>query len=98
MTTRDFGMRFFGRHHFDKDARKKFQDEWSKMTDSEKLEFMNDKVESMDKDHFSVEAIDARCLEWIKMTPEQKQSFIEERKNMFNNRMNGMCGFFRHMH
>jgi len=80
MTTRGFGMGFFGRHPFDKEAAKKFQEEWSKMSDSEKLDFMNKKVEHLGKDHFSVEAIDARCEEWMKKTREEKEAFVKERK------------------
>ena len=98
MMTRGFGMGFFGRTHFDKDARKQFQEEWSKMTDSEKLEFMNKRVEHMGQDHFSVEAIDARCAEWMKMSAEEKQAFVDERKKAFEHKMNGMCNFFGHMH
>jgi len=98
MTTRGFGMGFFGKHPFDKDARKKFREDWSKMTDNEKLEFMNRKVEHMGHDHFSVEAIDAHCAEWMKMTPEEKQAFVDEKKKAFESRMHGMCGMFGHMH
>lgn len=70
--TSGFGMGFFGRHPFDMDARKKFREEWSKMTDSEKLECANKRMEMMGQDHFSVETIDARCAAWMKMTPEEK--------------------------
>lgn len=100
MTTKGFGMGFFGRNLFDKDARKKFREEWSKMSDSEKLELVNKRMDSFDshEDHFSIEAIDARCEGWMKMTAEEKQAFVDERKKDFENRMNGMGGFFRHMH
>lgn len=40
MMRRDFGMGFFGRHPFDKDTRKQFQEKWAAMTDSEKLDYM----------------------------------------------------------
>ncbi|MCL1937472.1 MAG: hypothetical protein FWF52_03635 [Candidatus Azobacteroides sp.] len=89
MTARGFGMGFFGRNLFDKEARKKFQEEWFKMSDSEKLDFMNKRVEHMGKDHFSVEAIDARCEEWMKKTPEEKEAFIKERKEAVENRFGG---------
>lgn len=82
MRKENFGMGFFGRNPFDHEARKKFQEGWSKKTDSEKLDFMNRKVEDMGKDHFSVEAIDARCSEWMKKTPEEKQTFVDEKKKM----------------
>ena len=98
MMTRGFGMGFFGRNSFDKDVRKKFQEKWSGMTDSEKLEFMNNRIEHMGHDHFSVEAIDARCEEWIKMSTEEKQAFVDERKKAFESRMSGMGDFFGHMH
>ncbi|GHV20007.1 hypothetical protein FACS1894174_01020 [Bacteroidia bacterium] len=89
MMTRGFGMGFFGRSPFDKDARKKFQEEWSKMTDGEKLEFMNKRVEHMGHDHFSVEAIDAHCEEWMKKTPEEKEAFIKEKKEAMENHFGG---------
>ncbi|MCK9449246.1 MAG: hypothetical protein M0Q41_09775 [Bacteroidales bacterium] len=98
MMTRNFGMGFFGRGHFDKDVRKQFQEKWSKMTDSEKLEFMNKRVEHMEEDHFSVEAMDARCEGWMKMTPEEKQAFVDKRKQAFEGRMSGMSVFYGHMH
>lgn len=96
MTTRDFGIGFLGRNSFDKEARNKFKEEWLKMTDNEKLDFMNKRMENFDKheDHFSVEAIDARCETWMKMTSEEKQAFVDERKKAFENKMNGMGGFF----
>jgi len=106
MNTRGFGMGFFGRNPFDKEASKQFKEEWSKMTDSEKLEFMNKRMESCDnhEDRFSVEAIDARCEEWMKMTAEEKQAFVDERKKAFESKMQAMhamhgmhggCGFGR---
>ncbi len=98
MTTRGFGMGFFGRNPFDKEARKQFREEWSKMTDSEKLEFANERFGGTEEDHFSVEKIDARCEEWLKMTAEEKQAFVDERKAAFENRMNGICGFRQHRH
>lgn len=101
MTAKNFGMGFFGRNPFDKDARKKFKEDWAAMTDSEKLEFMNKRVEACDnnEDRFSVETMDARCEEWMNMTLEEKQAFIDEKKKDFENRMSGMGGgFFGHMH
>jgi len=94
MMTKDFGKRFFGKNPFDKNARNKFKEEWSKMSDSEKLDFMNKRVEHMGQDRFSVEAIDARCEKWMKMTTEEKQVFINERKRAFEDRINGTGGFF----
>ncbi len=96
METRGFGMGHFGRNPFDKDARKKFKEEWSKMTDAEKLEIMNKRMEGFDnhEDHFSIEAIDARCEKWVKMTDEEKQAFVDERKKAFESRMHGMHGHF----
>ncbi len=94
MTTRGFGMGFFGRDPFNKEAKIKFKEEWSKMTDAEKLEFMNKRMEGFDKheDRFSVEAIDARCEAWMKMTNEEKQAFVEEKKKAFESRMHAMHG------
>lgn len=98
MMTKGIGMGFFGRIPFDREAKKKFQEEWSKMTDSEKLDYMNKRVEAMGQDHFSVEAIDTRCEEWLKKSPEEKQAFIDERKQAFESRMHGMHGHFGHFH
>ncbi|MDR1056018.1 MAG: hypothetical protein LBL90_09425 [Prevotellaceae bacterium] len=87
MTTRSFGMGFLGRNLFNKEERKQFQEKWSKMTDGEKLEFMNNRVESMGQDHFSMETINAHCEEWMKMPTEEKQVFADEWKQAFENRM-----------
>jgi len=96
---KDFGMSFFGRRHFGceerMDARKKFREEWNKMTDSEKIDFMNKKMEMMDemenrmkefhnKDRFTVESMDERCLEWMKKTPQEKEEFMNKRRQAFN--------------
>ncbi|NDW17740.1 hypothetical protein D0T53_02270 [Dysgonomonas sp. 216] len=96
MMTRGFGMGFFGRNPFDKDARIKFKEEWNKMSDSEKLEFMNKRMEGFDnrEDCFSVEAIDARCEKWMKMSAEEKQAFVDERKKAFENKMHAMHSHF----
>lgn len=96
MTTRGFGMGFFGRNPFDKDARQKFKEEWSKMTDSEKLDFINKRMEDIDnhQDHFSVEAIDARCEKWMQMSRQDKQAFIDERKKAIESKMQAMHGCF----
>lgn len=95
MTTRGFGMGF-GRNPFDKDARQKFKEEWSKMNDSEKLDFMNKRMEGMDnhEDHFSVETIDARCEKWMQMSSEEKQTFIDERKKAIESKMQAIHGCF----
>ena len=96
MRTRGFGMGFFGASPFDKDARKEFKESWSKMTDSEKLELMNKRMEGLDnhEDHFSVEAIDSRCEKWMNMSSDEKQAFVDEKKKAFECRMHGMHGHF----
>ena len=86
-------MGFFGRVLFDEDAKKQFLDDWSKMTDSEKLDFMNRKVERLGQDRFSVEAMDARCEAWMEMSQEEKEVFVAERKKKFEERIHGRCGF-----
>jgi len=96
MTTKDAGSGFFGRNPFDNDTRKKFREEWSKMTDSEKLDFMNKRMEHMGEDRFSVEFIDARCEEWMKKTTEEKEAFINERKKAFKERFSHPGGLFGH--
>ena len=97
--TRDF-RGFFGNNPFDKESRSKMKEQWSKMTDAEKLEFMNKRMEGCENhgDHFSVEAIDARCQKWMNMTSEEKEEFVAERKKAFENRMSNFGGFFGHMH
>lgn len=96
MMIKDFGMGFSGRNPFDKEAKKEFKEKWSKMTDSEKLEFVNKRMEDFDnhEDRFSVEAIDARCEEWMKMSKEEKQAFVDERKRAFESRMYKMHEHF----
>jgi len=94
MTIRDFGMGLSGRNHFGDDKRKKFYEEWIKMSDSEKIEFMNRKMEFMNNGvkggyGFSqntdaiIERIDARCKDWMKKTPEEKQRQINKWKSAF---------------
>lgn len=97
MTTKDFGMGFCGRGHFNKEINK-FREQWEKMSDEEKIEFMNKKMEKFGsyEDRFTVEAIDARCEEWMKKTPEEKEAFIKERKEAFEQRAACFGGFHGH--
>ncbi len=97
-TTTGFGMRFFGRNPFDKDARKQFQKRWSKMTDNEKLDFANERFGNIGEDRFSIEKLDTLCEEWTKMTVEEKQAFIDERKNTLQSRIDTMHGFWGREH
>lgn len=80
MRKREFGIGFFGRNLFDKKARNIFQTKWAKMTDNERLDFMNKREERTRQDFFSVEAIDARCGEWMKKNTGEKEAFIKERR------------------
>lgn len=99
MTPRGFGMGFFGRHPFNMEEMKKMKEEWSKMSDSEKLEVMNNRMSAFDKfdeDRFSVEAIDARCEKWMEMTQEEKEQFVNERKKAIEEKFSCMGGFFGH--
>ncbi len=95
-----FGMGFEHRN-FDCSEREKIFDEWNKMSDSEKLEIMNRRMNSFKEkkghgDHFSVEHIDARCEEWMKKTPEEKEVFVAERKKAFEERHAMMHEHFSH--
>ena len=94
MITDDFVMGFIGINSFNKEARKQFQEKWSKMTDSEKLEFMNKKVESVGHDRFSIETINAYCEEWWMKSSEEKQIFVDELNQAFEEKMsrNGCFG------
>jgi hypothetical protein len=96
METNDFGMGFFGRRFFGEDGRKKFREEWSKMSDSEKVEFVNKRMDFTGHcgEGFSVEAMDARCEAWMKKTPEEKKEFVDNMKDAIHNHMHGMGGFF----
>jgi len=108
MTTRDFGMGFFGRKGFGCDEMKNFLDEWSKMSDDERVEFINKRREQQEEHHkmhghhghghhkFSVEEMDKRCEEWMKKTPEEKEAFMTKRKEAFHNMASRMGGFFGH--
>lgn len=108
MMTRGFGMWPFGRMPFGTDERKGVFEKWSKMTDEEKLECMNKRIEKMHNgDHeghcggreFTVEAIDKHCEEWLKKTPEQKEASIKEKKEMmekFHNHFHNHAHFFGH--
>ena len=99
MITKGFNMGFFGRGFFNSEARNKFREEWSKMTDSEKIDFMDKKMAAFDEHHekkFSVEHIDAHCEEWMKKTQEEKEEFVKKMKDSFNERRNGMQHFFGH--
>lgn len=100
MMTRDFGMGFFGIMPFGMDERKDFFEKWSKMTNEEKVESMNKRMESMNngehgtfcgKREFTVEAIDKRCEEWLKKMLEEKAALVKEREEMMNK-------FHEHVH
>lgn len=97
---KDFGMGFFGRRMFGSERMKDFREKWDQMSDSEKLEFMDKKMECFSKyeDPFTVEAIDARCKQWMKMTPEEKEKWVTARKNAHRNRIAMMKEHFGHDH
>ena len=100
MNTRDFGMGFFRKMPFAMQERKELFEKWSKMTDAEKVEFMNKRMEIFNSEnpegenffkerHFSVAAMDSRAEKWLKKTPEEKEAFIKERKEAIKNRCGG---------
>lgn len=78
MMNKEYGM---GRHSFNKEKRKEFQEKWSKMTDEEKLEFANKKFGK--KERFSVEKLDEFTEKWTKMSVEEKETYVAERKERF---------------
>jgi len=98
MTPNGFGMGCFGNNPFDQEASKQFREKWSDMTDSEKLEFANERFGNAGEDRFSVEKLDELCKKWTKMSATEKQAFVEERKNAFKGRMQIMQGFWAHRH
>lgn len=78
MMYKEYGM---GRHSFNKEKRKEFQEKWSKMTNEEKLEFANKRFGK--KERFSVEKLDEFTEKWTKMSVEEKEAYVEERKERF---------------
>ena len=85
------GLGFFGRMPFAAEGRKELFEKWSKMTDAEKVEFMNKRMEAFNNEkffdeRFSVTAMDKRAEEWLKKTPEEKEAFINEKKAAVKNR------------
>jgi hypothetical protein len=97
METKDFGMGFMGKGFFGEDFRKNLHEKWSKMSDSEKVEFVNKKMDFMGHGECgpSVESIDAHCDAWMKKTPEEKQEFVDGLKKSFHERMMH-CGGHSH--
>jgi hypothetical protein len=83
--TKDFGILFFGTNVFKKEARKQFLQEWSKMTDSEKLEYMNKQVDSTERENFSTEIINTFCEEWWMKTPKEQETFVGDWEQAFEN-------------
>lgn len=98
MKKNEFRMGFFGGNPFDRESRKELKEKWMKMSDSEKLEFMNKKMENLDEDPFSIESIDARCEKWLKMTNEEKEEFINRKKEIIKDKKQRMKHFFQRMH
>ena len=83
--TKDFGILFFGTSVFKKEGRKQFLQEWSKMTDSEKLEYMNKQVDCVEHENFSTEIINAFCEEWWMKTPKEQEIFVGDWEQAFEN-------------
>ena len=63
-----------------------FREEWLKMTDNEKLAFMNKKVDNMGCGSFSVEAINAQCEKWWMASSGEKQAFVDELNQVSENK------------
>ena len=87
MITKDFRIGFLGRNLFDKEKIKLFQEEWSKLSDSEKLKLMNKQVESMGHESFSVKTINSFCEEWWSKSSEEKQAFVDEWEQTIENKI-----------
>ena len=87
MMTKDLGTGFLVRNLFDNEKIKRFQGEWSKMTDNEKLKLMNKQVENMGNKSFSVETINAFCEEWWAKTSEEKQTFVDQWEQVIENKV-----------
>ena len=103
MSKENFRMGFFGRMPFTMEKRKELFEKWSTMTDAEKVEFMNKRMEDFNNrnrecenffdERFTVAGRDRRAEEWLKKTPEEKEAFINEKKAAVKDRFNK--GFFR---
>lgn len=101
MERTDFRTAFFGDRSRGFGANE-LREKWMKMTDEEKLEFMNKKMEGVGDESnerggffgrergFSVEAFDSLCEKWMKMSTEEKEAFIKEREEHVKSRMSGM--------
>lgn len=91
---------FFEGHRFTKESKQQFKERWNKMTDQEKIEFINEKIDRFEEheDRFSIKSIDARCERWMNMTTQEKEEFIDEHKKKFHHRMQAMHPFLGHMH
>lgn len=96
-------MGFFGRMPFGTDERTDFFEKWSTMTDEEKVDLMNKRMETMNnggcggffgKREFTMEAVDQRCEEWLKKTAEEKGACIKERQEMMKHFHNHAHGHF----
>ena len=72
---------------FDKEARKQFREEWSKMTDYERLEFMNEMMKNEEDNSVSIEDINSFCEEWWMKSSGEKLIFVDELNRVFENKI-----------
>ena len=93
--TKDFEIGIHEKNLLNKETCNLFQDEWSKATNSENFEFMNNKVKNIKTDSVSVEGINALCEEWWMKSTEDKQIFVEKLNRSFENKTskNGYLGY-----
>src|SRR5699024_10358607 len=90
----------FGPFHFQRGMREKFKERWAKMSDEEKLDFMNKRIEETEDDRTSlfIKMIDEKCEKWMQKSTEEKEAFINEKKGPFKKRGRFMQHpFFRGM-
>lgn len=58
-----------------------FKEKWAKMTDKEKLDFVNKRVEGdpCDKTSFFIKMIDQKCKRWMNKSTQEKEEFIAKK-------------------
>jgi hypothetical protein len=88
MTTEDNNECGFEHFSFRCEMREKFKEKWATMSDEEKLNFINKRMEGDEEDRtsFFVNMIDEKCKKWMHKSTEEKEAFINEKKGFFKNR------------
>lgn len=100
MTTEHNNHCGFGHFPFYHGKRKKFKKKWATMSDEEKLDFMNKRIEETEEERtsFVINRINEKCETWMQKSTEEKEAFINEKRGFFKKRRHFMHHpFFRGM-